>query len=215
MTFDLKLKYTFICLLSFIAFNSSALQEAKPTDIKTYRYAHGRNLKVVYYAHNNANIKEFLMGKDTVNEILNKIAKAGFEPKVDYLEVAISPQEMVSGHVVVESEGLFVAISATPDLVERNLLRYFKFKRTNSRFVFFPHNNPVLSEFFLAKQAVDRVIARFAENGLEINVDYLEIGISPVEMIDGNVVTRDGKLFISLQATDDQIERYLMKFVRY
>jgi len=45
-------------------------------------------------------------------------------------------------------------------------------------------------------------------------IQFLEIGISPEKMYGGEIVEEQGKTYIAITATDDQIERYFMKYVR-
>lgn len=80
------------------------------------------------------------------------------------------------------------------------------------RLIFFAHNKPTIAEFALAKGRVSTVLSEIQNHHFEPKVETAEVGLAPVKMEGGNVINHDGKLYVAIRATDDQIEAGLLDY---
>lgn len=171
------------------------------------------SLKVNFSAHHGANVQEFLKGRALVKEVIGEIMDKGFSPTHLSLDVGITPVKMHEGLAVFKNGTLFVSISIDKDTLERALLNFFNFESvTEDGITFFLHNGSNTEEFHIGMEIVLSVIEKIKENGFIINIDNLEIGISPVELSGENIMTKDGKLYVSTEASLDVLERRLLEY---
>ncbi|MCB0361496.1 MAG: hypothetical protein KDD35_02165 [Bdellovibrionales bacterium] len=172
-----------------------------------------RELQVKYFAHNHPSLQEFLRGRSRVSEILSLVLDSEFELRASQLEVGIAPLKMAGGAVVLSKGVLYVWFDATDEQIESGLLYSFKLEKQSGDIRFFGHNGPTISQFYLVKERVERVLSAFSRYGLRLKLPTLEIGISPIEMLGGNVVFVEGKLFISISASEEDIERIFTPYI--
>lgn len=172
-------------------------------------------ITVKFFPHNSPSIDEYTQGKARVNTILTKIASYDVSPRVETVSIGIAPVKMVGGDIVEENGNLYISITATDDAIEARLLSYFSISYTVGSITYFSHNAATIETLIAGRAMVERVIAHFTARGLVLVFpDKFEIGISPGAMIGGNIVEEGGKTYISITSTDEEVERYLMKFVR-
>lgn len=172
-----------------------------------------RQLKLLFFAHNNPTIAEFSLLKGRVNTVLGEILKHHFEPKVETAEIGLAPLKMAGGNVVNHDGKLYVAIRATDDQIEAGLLDFFEVSEVSGRLVFFAHNRPTIAQFYLVKQRVENVLKRFGQYGFKIAIPSLEIGAVPVAMAGGQVVEHNGKVYIASTASEEKIEGYFTRYI--
>ena len=159
-----------------------------------------KSLKIHYSAHNGANVKEFLRGRELVNSVLKGIIDEGFTPIQPTLDIGITPVKMPEGLSVLKDGKLFVSITIDEDTLERVLLDYFRFDTvTEDGILFFLHNSSNTDEFHLGKDLVLAVIAKIKESGFVMDVTNLEVGISPVTMSGEHIIEKDGRLLVSTE----------------
>ncbi|AYF43376.1 hypothetical protein BALOs_0361 [Halobacteriovorax sp. BALOs_7] len=172
-----------------------------------------KSLKIHYSAHNGANVKEFLRGRELVNSVLKGIIDEGFTPIQPTLDIGITPVKMPEGLSVLKDGKLFVSITIDEDTLERVLLDYFRFDTvTEDGILFFLHNSSNTEEFHLGKDLVLAVIAKIKESGFVMDVTNLEVGISPVTMSGEHIIEKDGRLLVSTEVNLDNLERTLLKY---
>ena len=218
-----KIKYRLLLLaLSvnglFLSFSGNAREAPDSNEYQTYfssqfLYAHKRQLKLLFFAHNNPTIAEFALAKGRVSTILSEILNHHFEPKVETAEIGLAPLKMDGGQVVSHNGRLYISIKATDDQIEAGLLEYFEVFEVSGRLVFFAHNRPTIAQFYLVKQRVENVLKRFSQYGLKIEIPSLEIGAVPVAMAGGQVVEHNGKVYIASTATEEKIEGYFTRYI--
>ncbi|WP_419168880.1 hypothetical protein [Halobacteriovorax sp.] len=172
-----------------------------------------KSLKIHYSAHNGANVKEFLRGRELINSVLKGIIDEGFTPIQPTLDIGITPVKMPEGLSVLKDGKLFVSITIDEDTLERVLLDYFRFDTvTEDGILFFLHNSSNTEEFHLGKDLVLAVIAKIKESGFVMDVTNLEVGISPVTMSGEHIIEKDGRLLVSTEVNLDNLERTLLKY---
>lgn len=202
----------------FLSFSGNARETPDSNEYQPYfsspaSYIHRRQLKLLFFAHNNPTIAEFALAKGRVSAILSEILNHPFVPKVETAEVGLAPIKMAGGNVVNQDGKLYIAIRATDDQIEAGLLDYFEVFEISGRLVFFTHNRPTIAQFYLVKERVKNVLKRFGQYGLKIEIPSLEIGVVPVAMAGGQVVEHNGKVYIASTATEEKIEGYFTRYI--
>jgi hypothetical protein len=208
----------------FLSFSGNARETPDSNEYQTYfssqfLYAHKRQLKLIFFAHNNPTIAEFALAKGRVSTILSEIQNHHFEPKVETAEVGLAPVKMEGGNVINHDGKLYVAIRATDDQIEAGLLDYFEVSDVSGRLFFFAHNRPTIAQFYLVKRRVENVLKRFGQYGLKVEIPSLEIGAVPVAMAmamamaGGQVVEHNGKVYIASTASEEKIEAYFTRYI--
>lgn len=76
-----------------------------------------------------------------------------------------------------------------------------------------PHNGPSIKEFNEGKTRVQNVLDRLLQTGATPVRATLEVFIAPKKMSGGSCVWVDGKVYISVLATDGEMESALMDFI--
>jgi hypothetical protein len=218
-------KYRFLFLLLaltvnglFLSFSGNARETTDLNKHPVYFSSqasniHKRQIKLLFFAHNNPTIAEFALTKGRVSTILSEILNHHFEPKVETAEVGLAPIKMEGGNVVNHEGKLYIATRATDDQIEAGLLDYFEVFEVSGRLFFFAHNRPTIAQFYLVKERVENVLKRFGQYGLKIEIPSLEIGAVPVAMAGGQVVEHNGKVYIASTATEEKIEGYFTRYI--
>lgn len=80
---------------------------------------------------------------------------------------------------------------------------------------FFAHNSPSIDEFVSGKNRMLTAIKTITDNGLTATKSQIEIGIAPDRMYGGNVLMENGKLYVSVKASDEELEGGLFNFYVY
>lgn len=211
-----RMKSTLILAFVFFAFfgaHSSFAVGLQEVETILFTVGEPYQIEVKYFAHNSPNIQEFLAGKVRVSAVLNRVSAYGFVPSVQQLEIGIAPKTKSGGTVVKQDGKLFVSVTSTDDELERGLLQLFLISAQYGNVVFFMHNAPSLNEFNVGRAKVEAVLQKFTQAGLKLNLpEKFEVGIAPRDMSGGGVVVEGGRLYISITASDDEIERHFTKY---
>jgi hypothetical protein len=220
-----KVKCRFLFLLLglsinglFLSFSGNARETPDSNKQPSYFFSqvsniYKRQLKLIFFAHNNPTIAEFALAKRRVSTIFSEILNHHFEPKVETAEVGLAPLKMEGGNVVNHNGKLYIATRATDDEIEAGLLDYFEVFEVSGRLIFFAHNRPTIAQFYLVKRRVESVLKRFGQYGLKVDIPSLEIGAVPVAMAGGQVVEHNGKVYIASTASEEKIEAYFTRYI--
>lgn len=221
----INVKYRFLFFLLslsingfLISFSGNARETSDSNKQPAYFFSQASNiykrqLKLIFFAHNNPTIAEFALAKGRVSTILSEIQNHHFEPKVETVEVGLAPLKMDGGQVVSHNGRLYISKKATDDQIEAGLLDYFEVVEVSSRLIFFAHNRPTIAQFYLVKRRVENVLKRFGQYGLKVEIPSLEIGAVPVAMAGGQVVEHNGKVYIASTASEEKIEGYFTRYI--
>jgi hypothetical protein len=191
-------------------------------NVQVYTFENREDLEIRFFPHRRPNIDEFSKGRTFVNKVISSLLSKGFSPTIGKLEVGISPRNM-NGHSVeveIDSYGnalgkIFVSIEASEDKLERVLLslNYFKFDDSaDGKVAYFLHNSPNTEQFLKGVGLVNKVLKKIKDAGFVMKPEKLEVGIAPQNMYKGPVAESNGKLFVSIEASEDTLERWLLKF---
>tara|TARA_Y100000031_G_C8075093_1_gene316940 strand:+ start:89 stop:739 length:651 start_codon:yes stop_codon:yes gene_type:complete len=174
----------------------------------------GTEVAVNFFAHNDPNLTEYITGRSKVMEVLESLLHTGFLPKKSQFAIGIAPQRMQGGHVVQSNGKIFVSSEATGQEIEKVLLKYFTIMGADDRIEFFAHNNSDVSDVMVVIEAVEATLARFANNNLKLKLPAeLKLGAAPQRMQGGHIVVSNGRLYVSVDASYDALERYFMNYL--
>lgn len=204
---------TSLILMSLIF--SSGAQAAATTD--SFNIDETNEILTLNFSPSNgANLKEFMEGRVLVNKTVATLIEKGFSPIHLNLSILISPVKMPGGMVVVEDQIVHLAVGVDPDLLERAILKFFDFKGLTVDGVSFTIANSANSdEFLLGRDIVMSVIEKIKETGFSMKNDHLEVAISPITMMGGDIIERNGKLIVSVGVNHDDLERALLKYFEW
>lgn len=204
---------TSLILMSLIF--SSGAQAAATTD--SFNIDETNEILTLNFSPSNgANLKEFMEGRVLVNKTVATLIEKGFSPIHLNLSILISPVKMPGGMVVVEDQIVHLAVGVDPDLLERAILKFFDFKGLTVDGVSFTIANSANSdEFLLGRDIVMSVIEKIKETGFSMKNDHLEVAISPITMMGGDIIERNGKLIVSVGVNHDDLERVLLKYFEW
>ena len=210
-------------LLALIFFSTAAATHSFATEnlraeVEKYVFSKANSravFEVKYFPHNNPTINEYIENKARFSSIFNKVLAFGFEPKINFLEIGIAPSRMNGGEIV-EIEGkVYISISASDEQIEGKVLQYFSINSSSGKIFFFAHNQASIEQFRNGMIRIENVLGKFSQSGLSLNLPSgFEIGIAPSRMNGGEIVEMEGRLYVSITASDEQIERYFIKFIR-
>lgn len=77
---------------------------------------------------------------------------------------------------------------------------------------FFPHNGPSIEEYKLGKDRVTTILDGITQHGFAPRVEKLSIGITSETMPAGDIVEVNDNIYISITATNAEIEGALLKY---
>jgi hypothetical protein len=209
-----------------VAGNSQPAASEKSLDAATDRIVLGK-CTVQFFPQGGLTINEYVQAKSRLTKTLQLITEFGFEPKQSEIRIGIAPEEYVGVRLgrlyrTWKTEGnLFIAIQATSDEIEGALLDFFSSNSGSNEIKFIAHQGPSLAKFRGTKEKIEDAIKEFRQNNLNLTLPAnVQIAISGSEEIDvdRHLLLRtweaDGMLFVAVTATREEIERFLMAFVR-
>ncbi len=181
--------------------------------------AWSQTLTVTYSPYNNPSLKEYSTGKARVAEILDRVLKAGFHCSRDTLQVDISSKVLRDGRQFDwedEGERFIVWHGTDSKRIERALLSLFEVEEKHGEITFDVGFNTTLEEFDTGVDSVLRVVQAFDEAGLKLEFPkFFNVTIWNSTWEDKNLrAFNSNTLYMHHSAGDEELERYLMQFVK-
>lgn len=172
-------------------------------------------LRIKYFPHNDVSVNQFMRGKRKVSEVLRNLIAQGFRPNQEILHIGIAPNKMNGGWVVIENNRLYVAIDAAKSTIEYKLLYFFHNPDSRGELEFFIHNKANINQFKRGKRKVAEVYRQITESGFQLKRGRIRIGIAPQRMNGGMVVSENGNLYVTYDATKSAIQAKFLPFFEH
>lgn len=170
---------------------------------------------VSYFAFNSPSIEEYLNAKTRINATLESITSEGGTPRKNNLTIGIGRGTISGRNVGYDSGRILISIAASDAEIDGVLMGYFYLVSPQSHLSFFSDAFATRIQIRHGMMLLDSVIDSFYQRGLNLVLpEQMIVAISGQTIDNGNVTYTRRTLYISVVASADEIERFLMRYVR-